>query len=113
MIARTWHGRATLEKAGDYERHFATDVVPNLKGIAGHLGAYLLRREVDGEVEFMAVTLWDSIGTIKAFAGADTSVAHVEPEGRAALRSFDDFARNYQIVYDTVTDAQADRAHGA
>jgi hypothetical protein len=69
MIARTWRGRTSAAKANDYHRHFMSAVVPNLKRIAGHKGAYLLRREVDGDVEFLAVTLWDSLETIKAFTG--------------------------------------------
>jgi heme-degrading monooxygenase HmoA len=102
MIARTWRGRATAARADDYHRHFTQEVVPNLKGITGHKGAYLLRREVDGEVEFVAVTLWDSLETIKTFSGPDPEVAHIEPEGRAALSDFDEFARNYEIVVDTI-----------
>jgi heme-degrading monooxygenase HmoA len=102
MIARTWRGRATAAKANDYHRHFTNEVVPNLKGIAGHKGAYLLRREVDGEVEFLAVTLWDKIETIKAFSGPNPETAHIEPAGRAALKDIDEFARNYEIVVNTV-----------
>ncbi|WP_119272724.1 antibiotic biosynthesis monooxygenase [Taklimakanibacter deserti] len=102
MIARTWRGRATAAKANDYHRHFTTEVVPNLKSIAGHRGAYLLRREVEGGVEFLAVTLWDSLATIKAFSGPDPEVAHIEPQGRAALSDFDEFARNYEIVVNTI-----------
>lgn len=102
MIARTWRGRAAAAKASDYHRHFTREVVPNLKRIAGHKGAYLLRREVDGEVEFLAVTLWDSIETIRKFSGPDPQVAHVEPEGRAALSDFDEFACHYEMVVDTV-----------
>jgi len=101
MIARTWRGRATTAKAHDYHRHFTTEVVPNLKSIAGHKGAYLLRRDVGGEVEFLAVTLWDSLETIKAFSGADPQAAHIEPQGRAALSDFDEFARHYEIAVDT------------
>lgn len=107
MIARTWYARATAEKADDYSSHFTTDVVQNLKRIPGSMGAYLLRRDVDGEVEFVAVTLWDSIDTIKKFSGDNPEVSHVEPEGQAALRDFDKFARNYEIVCDTVDVGQA------
>ena len=99
MIARTWRGQALPEKAGDYQRHFETAVCPALAGLAGHRGAWLLRREVDGRVEFLAVTLWDSVEAIHAFAGDDVEAAHVEPEGRAALVAFDDFARHYEVVH--------------
>jgi hypothetical protein len=42
----------------------------------------------DGNVEFLAVTLWESIDSVRAFSGQDPNVAIVEPEGRAALASF-------------------------
>ena len=103
MIARTWFARTTPEKADKYQHHFTATVVPNLKAIAGNRGAYLLRRVVDGEVEFAAVTLWDSIDTIRMFAGGNADAAHVEPEGRAALTRFDAFAGNFEIVCNTVS----------
>jgi heme-degrading monooxygenase HmoA len=99
MIARTWQGTTTPANAEAYSRHFTTNVAPHLKDIAGHQGAYLLRREADGQVEFLAVTLWDTIETIKKFAGSNPDVAVVEPEARAALSAFDDFVRHYEVVY--------------
>ncbi|HZP98011.1 MAG TPA: antibiotic biosynthesis monooxygenase [Reyranella sp.] len=98
MIARIWRGRATAAKAGAYARHFEITVLPELKRLAGHRGAYLLRREEGGQVEFTAVTLWQSRDSIRAFAGDDISKAHVEPEGRAALSEFDAHADHYEVV---------------
>ena len=100
MLARIWRGQATTEKAGDYQRHFTDHVAPQLKELAGHRGALLLRRESNGEVEFLAVTLWDSIESVRAFSGQNTEVAIVEQEARAALSSFDDCARHYDIVHE-------------
>ncbi|HVY16101.1 MAG TPA: antibiotic biosynthesis monooxygenase [Rhodopila sp.] len=102
MIARIWRGTARAETADDYQRHFTATVAPHLKQIAGHRGAYLLRREDGGEIEFIAVTLWDSIEHVRAFSGQNPDVAIVEPEGRAALSSFDDFARHYAVAYGEV-----------
>lgn len=99
MIARTWYGTATVAKADAYYRHFTTEVAPRLKDIPGHRGAYLLRRKAGGQVEFLAITLWDSIESIKNFAGANPEVAVVEPEARAALVSFDDLVRHYEVAY--------------
>src|SRR5205823_2681338 len=51
-----------------------------------------------GEVEFLALTLWDSLDSVKRFAGDDPEVAVVEPEARAVLADFDDFARHYEVA---------------
>jgi heme-degrading monooxygenase HmoA len=98
MIARTWRARATAANTPLYVKHFGETVVPQLKRLPGHRGAYLMRRELDGNVEIVALTLWDSRASIEAFAGKDIGRSHVEPEGRAALTSFDDFAEHYEVA---------------
>lgn len=99
MIARTWRGRATAANAPAYVKHFTATVVPLLEALPGHRGAYLLRREIEGEVELVALTLWESRAAIEAFAGRDIGRAHVEPQARAVLTSFDDFAEHYEVAY--------------
>jgi heme-degrading monooxygenase HmoA len=99
MIARTWRGRATAANAPAYVKHFTETVVPQLEVLPGHRGAYLLRRETGGEVELIALTLWESRAVIEAFAGKDIGRAHVEPRARAVLTSFDDFADHYDVAY--------------
>ena len=98
MIARIWRGRATTAQADAYAHHFTNNVLPELKNLPGHRGAYLLRSEAGSTVEFTAVTLWESRDSIKAFAGPDISKAHVEPEARAVLSDFDAHAEHYDVV---------------
>jgi len=99
MIARLWRGRAKTHQAHAYAHHFAEAVVPELKTLAGHKGAWLLRREAEGETEFLALTLWESRQSIEAFAGTNIDVAIVEPAARAVLSEFDDFARHYEVAF--------------
>lgn len=99
MIARTWRGRGTAANAPAYVTHFTETVVPQLKALPGHRGAYLLRRETGDGVELVALTLWESRASIEAFAGQDIGRAHVEPQARAVLTSFDDFAEHYEVAY--------------
>jgi len=100
MIVRLWRGEAaTPTKARAYFEHVTGTVFPSLKAIPGHVDAWLLRREVGGKTEFLAMTLWTSIEAIKTFSGGDVGVAIVEPEGRAALSDFDDFARHYDVAF--------------
>ena len=100
MIVRIWRGQAESDaKAEAYHRHVTTTVFPELKALHGHQGAWLLRRELGGKVEFLAVTFWDSIDSIRAFAGDNVASAIVEPEARAVLSDFDDFARHYELAF--------------
>lgn len=99
MIARLWRGRAVTRQADAYARHFAESVVPELKDVDGHRGAWLLRREIDGHTEFVALTLWQSRQSIEAFTGPDISKSVVEPEARPVLSDFDDFATHYEVAF--------------
>lgn len=103
MIVRQWRGRTTAANAEAYFRHVTEKVFPSLAELAGHRGAYLLRRTVDGpseeHVEFLAVTLWTSLEAIQAFAGPDIDVAVLEPQAKAVLADADRLAAHYEVAY--------------
>jgi heme-degrading monooxygenase HmoA len=101
VIARIWRGHGVAGNAEDYRQHVTEDVFPALSRIAGYAGAYLLERPVGGNIEFLAVTLWDSIEAVKQFAGGGPDVAVVEPEARALLADFDEFAHHYEVYLQT------------
>ena len=91
-------GRSTPEKSGEYVQHATSKVFPTLRAIAGHRGAYLLRRAVDGAVELVVLTIWESMESVRKFAGDEPEKAVVEPEARAVLTSFDDCVTHFEII---------------
>lgn len=107
MIARTWRARATADGAEAYRRHFIESVLPSLRSIDGHRGAYLFRHDRDdlGLVELEAVTLWDSMDAVRGFSGPDVDAAVVEPEAEAVLMDFDKKVGYQTVVVDTATSA--------
>jgi hypothetical protein len=50
------------------------------------------------EVEFLVLTLWESMEAIRGFAGEQPEVAVVEPEARAALVRFDSTVTHYEVL---------------
>ena len=98
MIARLWRGWATSQNALLYRQHFRDNVRPHIEALPGFRGCFLLEKRENGEVEFLAVTHWQSLDAIKAFAGDDVSVAKVEPQARAVLSRFETTATHYEIV---------------
>jgi heme-degrading monooxygenase HmoA len=108
MIARFWRGLATPANADAYQDHFTHHVRPALDRFAGHRGAWLLRRDSEGRVEFLAVTFWESRESIRAFAGDNIDAAIVEPEARAVLVEFDHVAQHFEVVHRS--DAPSSRA---
>ena len=102
LTVRTWSATADAEGAGNYGRYFTGTLLPGLRKLPGFEGAYLLRRELDGNgtVELTAHTFWESPAAIRAFAGADITVAIVEPEARAMLLDFDRAVTHRSVAAD-------------
>jgi hypothetical protein len=111
LTVRTWSATADAEGAGNYSRYFTGTLLPELRKLPGFEGAYLLRRDLDGNgtVELTAHTFWASPAAIRAFAGDDITVAIVEPEARAMLLDFDRTATHRSVA----ADAGADPALGS
>jgi uncharacterized protein len=101
MILRMWRARATVERADEYVAHATKKVFPAVGAIEGHRGAYLLRRAVDGAIELVVLTLWESMEAVRRFAGVKPEKAVVEPEARAVLTAFDEFVTHFEVVHRT------------
>ena len=86
--------------ADQYVAHLRERTFPGLTRIAGHRGAYTLRRASGGLIEFTVITLWDSVDAIHAFAGPDAEAAVIPPEAQALLASHDDRAVHWEVVLD-------------
>ena len=100
MIIRRWSAMATPDGARNYEEHFRGWVVPELAGLAGQRGAYLLRRSVGDRFEITVLSKWDSLDAIRAFAGDDLSRAVVEPRAAEVLVSYDAEVTHHEVVFD-------------
>jgi heme-degrading monooxygenase HmoA len=80
MIARTWHGRVPASKADAYHEYLLRTGVADYQAVPGNRGV-LVQRRIEGDVaHFVLTTLWDSIESIKRFAGEDYEVARYYPE---------------------------------
>ena len=100
MIARLWHGWTAPENADAYEEFLRTKMFPSIHRVPGYLGADLLRRDDGQEIAFVTITRFESLESVRAFAGEDYEQAVVEPEARALLSRFDDRSEHYEIVID-------------
>lgn len=98
MIARTWRGRTTHEHAPAYADHFRHTLLPHFAELPGYRDAYLLQRQSDDGVEVVAVTLWESMDAVRAFAGERPEVAIVEPAAQAVLTDYDRHVTHYEVV---------------
>jgi heme-degrading monooxygenase HmoA len=100
MIVRIWRGMEKRGEAGAYRRHLESAVLPLLKALPGFMGASLLQRGVEGEIEVLVMTRWASMEAIRGFAGEEPETAVVEPEARAVLASFDDKVTHHELAFE-------------
>jgi heme-degrading monooxygenase HmoA len=98
MIARMWRGSAIRERADDYVKHLQQSVVPELRQINGFKEVYLLRLDSSEDVEFVVLTLWESMEAIRKFAGENPEVAVVAPAARVLFREYDAEVNHFEIV---------------
>jgi hypothetical protein len=100
MILRYWRGWTSPQNADSYQKIVSEQVLPGIaaRRLDGYAGAYLLRRDLDDEVEFATVMIFDSLDHVRAFAGDDYETAYVPPAARAVLTRFDEKSAHYTTL---------------
>jgi antibiotic biosynthesis monooxygenase (ABM) superfamily enzyme len=98
MIARHWRGWTKASDAPAYEALLQEKIFPRLRGITGYRGGYLLRRDRGEEIEFVVINFFDSMESVRAFAGEDYETAVFEPEAKALLSRFDAKAEHFSVA---------------
>ena len=74
-IMRLWHGKVPLEKADEYEKFLIERAVPDYGSVDGLLKLYFTRKDEGDVAHFLLVTIWDSMESIKKFAGENPEIA--------------------------------------
>ena len=98
MIARHWKGWTAPDKAREYEKLLETKVFPILRQLPGYHGGYVLRRACGKEVEFIVINFFDSLDSVRAFAGEDYETAVFEPEAKVLLSRAEPKATHFEVV---------------
>lgn len=100
MIARIWRGWTSHENAEAYQALLQTRILPGIanRQVSGYKGAHLLRRELADEVEFVTVLWFETIDSVREFAGSDYEAAVVPAEARAVLSRFDERSAHYEVL---------------
>jgi hypothetical protein len=101
MISRNWTGLCRKERANDYIQHLQEDTFPIIKKIEGFIKASILKREVAEGVEFLIVTEWESLNSIKQFAGNNYETAVVPDIVKGMMIRYDENVRHYEINFTT------------
>jgi heme-degrading monooxygenase HmoA len=98
VIARYWAATTTKENAPLYAHHLTTSVFPELQRLSGYEGGKLLQRDDRGRVEVIVITFWESLDSIRAFAGDDLEQAVVPDKAAAFLSDYDRRVKHFEVV---------------
>lgn len=98
MITRIWKGRTSLERASDYEDFLRRTAYPDYGGVKGNRGWLLLRQDRETDVEFVFVSFWDSMESLREYAGSEPDKPKYYPEDKAALLELPDRVEHYETV---------------
>jgi heme-degrading monooxygenase HmoA len=98
MITRLWRGTTIPENAEAFEAFVRSEVFPKFREVRGFLGGKLLRRNLFQEVEFVSLTHFDSLESVRAAAGEEYGNPLLLEEGRKLLSEFDQRVAIYEVV---------------
>ena len=98
MIQRHWRGVAKRGEANNYIRHLETETFPLIAAITGFVKASILRRSTADGVEFLIITIWESMDAIRKFAGDEPDKAVVPKVVKGMMLSWEERVRHYEVV---------------
>ena len=94
-IIRTWRGWTTIENAPIYEDMLVNEVFPAVKrkGVAGLEKVSISTQVLNNEVEFFLILEFDSLDSVKSFAGEDYEIAYIPENAQRVLLRYDSTAK--------------------
>lgn len=101
MIARRWRGRVRTEEAAAYVAYIEGTGLAEYRATPGNGGAQMWTRDLgDGTTEVVTVSWWDSLDSIRGFAGDDIETAVFYPEDDDYLVDRDTRVTHYEVARD-------------
>ena len=99
-IMRLWHGEVAIEKADEYEKFMIERAAPDYGSVDGLVKLYFQRNNEEKTAHFLLVTLWDSIESVKKFAGDNPEIAKYYPEDDDFLLEKEEHVSMYEVFYE-------------
>ena len=98
-IIRTWKGWTSIENASIYEDMLIHEVFPAVKkkGVLGLEKVSISTQNIEDEVEFFLVLQFDSIDSVKQFAGENYKNAYIPKNADKVLKRYDKTAEHYEL----------------
>ncbi len=98
MISRQWRGLAKADSSQAYADHLRKETFPAFGKLPGFLRASILRRTLPEGVEYLVVTEWANLESIRQFAGDNVERAVVPAAVREMMLEYDQVVRHFEII---------------
>lgn len=79
MIARTWHGKIDVARVDEYVKYVEQTGVRDLRKTPGNLGVVVMVDRSGPDARMTLISFWDSVDSIRKFAGDDVLKARYYP----------------------------------
>ena len=104
MITRIWHGRTLAVHANVYRQYVIDTGIPDYTATPGNLGAQIWQRQEGDITHIWTVSWWDTMESIKVFAGEEVEKARYYEEDKKYLLEFEP-----QVIHCDTYDFKPDR----
>lgn len=98
MIARIWRGHTRREDAESYTKFIERTGLADYRATPGNLGAAILRKTGATTSEFLVLSFWEDLDSIRKFAGPDVEKAHYYPEDEHYLLGKEPRVTHYELT---------------
>jgi heme-degrading monooxygenase HmoA len=114
VILRKWTGRIRTAQQDEYVEYIAGTGLEDYAKTPGNLGFQMLLRELgDGETEVTTLSWWESMDSIRAFAGATPELARYYPEDDRYLVQRPLHVEHHKVVAGELRVPRVDPSRGA
>lgn len=98
-IIRTWKGWTLPENATAYQLFLTEELFPSVKqkGVKGLEHVSISARSLPNEVEFFLTLRFDSIDSVKQFAGEQYEQAYIPNKAKSLLSRYDTKAEHFEL----------------
>lgn len=101
MIVRMWHGMVATSKADEYADFMQERAAPDYSSVPGLKKLMFLKSVQDDVAHFLLVTHWDSMESVKKFAGERPEKAKYYPEDDDFLLEKEETSALYEVFYES------------
>jgi heme-degrading monooxygenase HmoA len=100
MIARMWHGRTDRKRASEYADYLRETGVKDLRNTPGNRRVLVMCDTSGDAADFTLISFWDSVDSIRAFAGDDLLKARYYRRDREFLHELDPRVTHLEVIVD-------------